>query len=63
MAEALPPTTRLSATEDAEGWIKRTVSPLPMPKLCQLMAALFVVWLMVVVAPLAAYLPNAAMPG
>ena len=38
MAEASLPTTRFSATELALGWAKVTVWPVPMLKLCQLMA-------------------------
>ncbi|SFM00832.1 hypothetical protein SAMN04490355_103220 [Pelosinus propionicus DSM 13327] len=64
MAEASAPMTRLRATADAEGWTKFTVSPLPMEKLCQLTMALSLVWLTVVVAPLAvmAALPLTTVP-
>ncbi|MOA16197.1 hypothetical protein D3C78_1363960 [compost metagenome] len=48
MLDGSPPTTRLSATALALGWTKRTASPAPMLKLCQLIAAFWLPCTMVV---------------
>ncbi len=67
LAERLPmilegsePNTRLSATELLLGCKKLTVSPRPIPKVCQLIATFCVDWVMVV---LAAWLLMAAPPA
>ena len=53
MLEGSDPSTRLSSTELLLGCNTRTASPVAMLKLCQLMAAFCVDWLMVVLnAPL-----------
>src|SRR5450830_1759375 len=61
MLEASEPSTRLSATELLLGCTNRTASPCPMLKLCQLIAAFGVDWVMVVLpAPLLMLAPPAA---
>src|SRR5271157_4235394 len=45
------PITRLRVIDEALGWLKLTVSEGAVLKLCQLMEALFVDWLMFVVVP------------
>ena len=51
MALVSAPVTRLSVMELALGWLKRTDSLLPTENLAQSMAALLLVWLMVVALP------------
>src|SRR6476660_5489551 len=46
-----PPTTRLSATEELFGWLKRTLSLTPILKVIQLMTALPVDWLTTTAGP------------
>ena len=46
MLDGSDPSTRFSATELLFGWTKRTDSPAATLKLCQLIAALWVDWLM-----------------
>ena len=46
MFEASTPTTRFSATALAPGWMKLTCASAPMLKLCQLMLAFWLAWLM-----------------
>ena len=48
-----PPTTRLSVTEDADGWLKLTRASLPTLKLFQSIAARLLLWLMLRVLPVA----------
>ena len=48
-----PPTTRLSVTDDAEGWLKLTRASLPTLKLFQSIAARLLLWLMLSVLPVA----------
>ncbi len=55
------PSTRFSAIAEAFGWIKFTASLAPMPKLCQLMARFWLLWVMVVLAPAWAMLPRPAL--
>jgi hypothetical protein len=47
MLDGSVPITRFSATDWLLGWTKATPSPAPMLKLCQLMAAFWLDWLMV----------------
>src|SRR6185369_1291539 len=46
MDEASPPVTRLSTTDELEGWANCTLAPAPMEKPCQLMMARSLVWVM-----------------
>ncbi len=48
MLEGFGPNTRLSATELLLGCAKRTASPVPMLKPCQLIATFWLVCLMVI---------------
>ncbi len=48
-----PPTTRLSVTEDADGWLNWTRASLPTLKLFQSIAARLLLWLMLSVLPVA----------
>ena len=50
MAEGSEPSTRLSITELLLGCAKRTASPEAMLKPCQLMAAFWLDWVMVLVS-------------
>ena len=50
ICDGFGPTTRFSTTELEDGWSNCTVCWLPTLKLCQLMAARWLVWSMVVVA-------------
>ena len=52
MLDGSEPSTRLSSTELLLGCSTRTDSPAAMLKLCQLMAAFWVDWLMVVLSAL-----------
>ena len=60
MLEGFAPTTRLSATELLPGCTNCTDSPALMPKLCQLIATLGVVWVIVM---LPAVPPMLALPA
>ena len=61
MLEGSEPSTRLSATELLLGCTNWTASPAAMLKLCQLIAAFWVDWLMVVLpAPVLMLAPPAA---
>ena len=61
MLEGSAPNTRFRATELLPGCTNCTVWPAAMPKLCQLITALAVDWVMVVAdAPLAMVAPPAA---
>src|SRR5215468_6740445 len=44
MVLTFPPVTRLSAIEEAPGWMNCTVEPAGIPKALQVRIALFVVW-------------------
>ncbi len=50
ICERLPPTTRFSAIAVLFGWRKFTCAAAPTSKLCQLIAARWLVWVMVVSA-------------
>jgi hypothetical protein len=52
MTEGSAPTTRFNATELAVGWTNCVVWPLSIEKLCQLIAARSVVWLILTVLAL-----------
>src|ERR1035437_60249 len=61
MPEGSAPNTRLRITELLLGWLNRTDSPAAMLKLCQLIAAFCVDWLMSVLpAPVLMLAPPAA---
>ena len=51
MLDASDPRIRLSAIEEALGWTKLTVADDPILKLCQSMASLLLLWLMVIALP------------
>ena len=55
------PSTRLSAIEVALGWLNRTVSLAAMPKLCQLIARFWLLWLTVVLTPVWEIAPTPAL--
>src|SRR5690349_153006 len=44
ISDGTPPTTRLSATEEAPGWLKFTCAPTPMENESQLMMARWLDW-------------------
>jgi hypothetical protein len=58
MAVGAAPTTRLSVTDVLPGCLNVTASPAPTPKLCQLMTAFWLDWLIVTVLPLFAILAD-----